>query len=266
MKLIIFLIIVLSTAIQSANAAAVFCIPKASAALSGLKQIALVPGTGGATFFDRKIQSMLCELGYKVALIDSDIDYKNFDIDFGVHDRYVNIFLGTLQTALQESPEPTAIIGSSLGGIFASIAFAKNEELFQGLLQSAIIISAGGSLAEVIEASELAQLKKLRNQRRQHYSDMNDAEITSKLKEAITLDPHELANGEKRKSVLMYISQFDKVVPTVMQAALWNAWGQPEVRKIPLAHISTIAFVLLARIKEISSFIQNQSTLCKKLF
>lgn len=233
-----------------------FCDPNPDVAQKS-KQILLVPGTGGATQFDAVIKNRFCWLGYRTAVVDTDIDYHNFDTDYGVHDRYVNKFLDTLKGVLAESPKPSVIIGTSIGGMFASIGYSKNNEILNGLLQGAVLVSAGGPMIDVVERSQLEQLQRLRAQRFDFYAYFSEAEQNKMFKDSVSLDPVEMADPHKNKSVLMYISLNDEIMPTDLQETLWKAWGKPDVHYVRFGHISSIAIVLFTRFSEISRFIES---------
>lgn len=238
-------------------ASAEFCKPN-KLTESKVKQVVIVPGTGGQSPIDSTLLKSLCNLGFKTAIVEANLNYLKFDSDYGVHDRWVNQFITQLKITLDANSEPTAIIGSSLGGIFTSIAYSKNRELFNGNLKGMITVVAGGPLATVIETSVLPQLTYLNLQREIFtYRNLNDEQRHNELIRNITLDPVKLAQPQLSNKVMMFLADYDVVVPSVTQMALWNSWGQPRVTHVFAEHIGTITWVYTRKAKEIGSFIDE---------
>jgi pimeloyl-ACP methyl ester carboxylesterase len=223
-----------------------------------VKQVIIVPGVGGQNPLDLLLKKTLCDQGFKTSILESDANLFVLETDYAVHDREINLFLKRLQNQLNLSPEPTALIGASLGGIFTAVAYSKNNELFQGLLKGMVTVVAGGPISEVVENSLLPQLKYLNYYREYFkYSNQSSSERHQSLIQSVSLDPVHSAQPRLSSTCLMYIADYDVIVPASSQNQLWSAWGKPEAHHVLTDHISAIVWVYTFRAQEISTFIKN---------
>jgi hypothetical protein len=212
------------------------------------KKILIMPPTGGANVADRSLAQTLCRGGLDVVIFDFQQTPGDVN-DFGTHDRLSLRALNSLNAYLEASESKYVVVGSSLGGIYASMAFGAKFKvqgnLFPGFqkIQGAVLTVAGGSVAEILTTSNLSSATKQREVRMKSHEIKSLSEYQEKLSSFILWDSLELAEPKASDKILFFVSSKDVSVPTKTQEQLWRAWGQPKKAVLSSGHSGTIARV-----------------------
>ncbi|MES2525872.1 MAG: hypothetical protein V4598_02250 [Bdellovibrionota bacterium] len=222
----------------------------------GLRQVVILPPTGGENRADRNLAKELCSRGHLVKVVD----YPQYVIapeDFGGHEDATINTLRNLSAFFAEETIPTSIIGASLGGIYASLVFslAQSEEWKSFRVVDALVTTvAGGSLAEVLTYSTLDHVKKTREGRLAGGDFRTLQDYQNFLDGYIATDLLKLA---RPGNVLAFTSNSDTVVPTRTQLALAEAHGAKPIRIGRLGHSGTVAYVYYRKIGTIHQFLKQ---------
>jgi hypothetical protein len=231
-------------------------------------QAIIVPPTGGENFLDRHLSSELCKAGITAFTLNYVSAYPVVTLDLSVHDLATEEFLAQLEKTLRYFPNPTVIVGSSLGGLLSSIAYGMASQAgftngfplsFQptqtiALLRGASLTVSGGELAGVLADSQVDGVVAQRKLRMTH-DGLNRNQYEEELNKEIRLDTLALANPKAAKSVQFFEGLLDEDVPTQYQNNLWSAWGKPNRESFPLGHKETIFLVYELRSCAIRDFV-----------
>lgn len=222
-------------------------------------QVLVLPPTGGENFSDRRIARKLCRSGLLVHVLNYP-QPSGMTLDLGIHERTTQLVLNSVEDFMLEYPQPTVIVGASLGGIYASVIYSlaidKNpdyEAFFP--VKGLVTAVAGGSLVDILMNSKIEGAVQQRQLRMSSgvYRDRED--YRDQLERAIFTDPLKLARPSD--SVLSYISLNDKKVPTKNQFQLARAHGA-KIRTIRLlGHPSSVLYTYYSQGNEISYFIKK---------
>ena len=180
--------------------------------------------------------------------------------DLGVYDRISREVLSEINRFLFENPKPTSIIGASLGGLYASMAYGyslTDQTEFESLnwIDSMVLTVAGGSLADVLSYSEQEGVIEQRKLRFEELNFDSVEDYSAELEKNIFYDPLKWATPEARDHVLMFNSVNDDVVPSFTQEALWQAWGEPEIEYFSTNHPLSIARAYFLKVNRIDDFL-----------
>ncbi len=224
----------------------------------GIRQVVILPPTGGENRADRNLAKELCSRGHLVKVVD----YPQFVIapeDFDGHERATIDTMNALSGFFEKETAPTAIVGASLGGIYASLvhSLAVNPEWKNfAVVDSLVTTVAGGSLAEVLTYSALDHVKKTRESRLAGGTFRTLQDYQNFLDDHIATDLLKLA---RPGNVLAFTSNKDSIVPTKTQLALAEAHGVKPIRVSRLGHSGTVAYVYFRKIGIIHQFLKQLS-------
>ncbi|MFZ4403803.1 MAG: hypothetical protein ACOYOK_06845 [Pseudobdellovibrionaceae bacterium] len=213
-------------------------------------QIIVLPPTGGENKADRILAANLCRYGYNTVILNYKQEYATVE-NIKSHDQITQHVLLLLNDFLQKSSKKTVLVGASLGGLYASVAFGLKDQPeginYPGLqqIQGIITTVAGGPLYKILSDSQLDFLLKLKQDRMRFFNLKTSSDYLNLLQSQIFLDPLQLAQSQKSKSVKMFISDRDTTVPSAYQEQLWQAWGQPQRVNVKYSHVNAIAKVYL---------------------
>jgi hypothetical protein len=160
------------------------------------------------------------------------------------------------------NPKPTALVGASLGGLYASLAFSyskTNQTEFKNLkfVNRIVLTVAGGPLWDILTFSQGEEVIKQRDLRMKAYRFTDLKQYREALLKNIFYDTQIWATAAERSNVLMFNSTADDVVPTASQESLWNAWGKPEVVLFSTGHQWTVGWVYFFYTQQISDFLKR---------
>jgi hypothetical protein len=137
-------------------------------------------------------------------------------------------------------------VGISMGGIVGGILLAVEPSLC-----GAALCLSGGDLADLLMVSAEARAQSWREWRRSA-----DGLLGSQLRREVALhvrsDPAALGPYVATDRVLLLSAMFDEVVPARSQRVLWESFGRPQRRLLPVGHYtSAVAFAaVLAAVDE----------------
>ncbi|MCO4755264.1 MAG: hypothetical protein KC478_12335 [Bacteriovoracaceae bacterium] len=227
-----------------------------------LGQTLILPPTGGANFIDKKLARGLCRRGHKVYILNYT-QPNSVVKDLNIHDELTLRVFKTVNLFLETHPEPTAIYGSSLGGIYASAMFSYGKKYSDqwpnfSKLKTFVGTVTGGPLHEILTYSTTSDVKKQRKLRfsSDRYKSLD--QYNQSLKKAINIDPLEYASPSK--DVLLYISTQDSGVPARTQYNLADAYNAKVERIRWFGHAFAISMVGLTKAGEISNFIKKSAS------
>jgi len=127
-------------------------------------------------------------------------------------------------------PERLGSFGVSMGGMATVMAAAVEPRL-----RAHVAAMPGGSIPDVIMSSRDSLLTKPLARYLQA-NDMSRDVFESKLREAIVTDPLTLAPYVDSRSLLVFITLFDRTVGTANIFRLWRALGRPRAIFLPAGH------------------------------
>jgi hypothetical protein len=225
------------------------------------RQVIILPPTGGANAADRSLFKALCKRGHEVTLLDY-AQPSGLTTDLEIHDRISREVLGEINRFLFENPKPTSLIGASLGGLYASMAYSYSltkQTEFQSLkwIDSMVLTVAGGSLADVLSYSEQEGVLAQRELRFEKLNFESIEDYSAELERNIFYDPLKWATPAARANVLMFNSINDDVVPSFTQEALWQGWGEPEIERFSTNHPLSIARAYFLKVNRIDRFLNR---------
>ena len=214
------------------------------------RTVLVLPPTGGENVLDRGTARSFCAAGLRTAVLNSWTDDRLVIVDWAQHDNASKRALKAVRETLDWLGEKrVGILGTSLGGIYASLAMAGDPRI-----AAAVLIVTGGPLADVLVATDQKVLLALRHTRCREFGVCDPAAYTARLRQAVKLDPPALAVAARRGDVLMYLGGRDTTVPTAQQRTLWQAWGEPRSFSFPHGHFWTIVRTHLLHRGEMAEF------------
>ncbi len=146
--------------------------------------------------------------------------------------------------------DPTRLgsFGISMGGIKSALA-----KCLEPRIGPAVVALAGGSLADVLASSREPKIVErrevlLRKER------VDVAEFRELAETAILTDPLKLACYADPSAIKMFITLFDRTVPTRLQLKLWRGFGRPELSILPFGHYTAVVALPYARWQSLRFF------------
>lgn len=219
-------------------------------------QVLVLPPTGGENFTDRKIAQKLCRRGLEVHVLNYP-QPSGLTLDLGVHERTTQLVLGSVKEFMLQYPNPTVLVGASLGGIYASIIYSLGTQHADAHpafapVKGLVTAVAGGSLADILVASKIEGAIEQRRLRFASGAYRDRADYHARLEQAIETDSLRLARPSD--AVLAYVSLNDEKVPTRTQFQLARAHGA-RVRTIRvLGHPTSVLYTYFTQGDEIAAF------------
>ncbi len=225
-------------------------------------QAIILPATGGETILDRKLARNLCGLGI-TSIVYNYSQAPQDPLDLDHHDRASLEFLTQLDSFLAKRGKPVVLIGASLGGLYASMAFGFSQTILGNrwpgmrFINGAILTVAGGTLPDILATSDLPPIVSERNLRKAKYEIGDDGVYVKLMSEHIKFDPLGLANSKYSARVLMFSSTNDTSVPTPTQYKLWEAWGKPKREIASFGHAGTAIYFYTFHVSQMFDFISS---------
>lgn len=180
------------------------------------RTIVILPPTGGTNYIDRYYARLFCKSGYDVTIMNRWTANTGTSVDLEIHQgfysrmlRAVDLTLATIQTPF------VGMLGTSLGGLYASVAASKIERI-----DSVFLIVAGAPITDVIVKSDQEAMRKLASARRKKFGIGDDVDYLEKLKKTFLLEPMSQPALKKKKDFGMVVAEEDSTVPTDYQRQL----------------------------------------------
>ena len=184
-----------------------------------LRQILLMPPTGGENALDLGYADFFCSNGFQTAILekwDGD-DFKSLNL--GMHDvgsiRVVAAMRHAIEFLNPDGSHPLALFGTSVGAISSALVMG-----FESRIQSAILVVGGIGMSEIIASSAEQTLTRLRTERMAQFKYPDIASYQKALANAIEIDPASRLNDTKVRAVQMFMADQDITVPTANQIQL----------------------------------------------
>ncbi len=220
---------------------------------SSQKSLIIVPPTGRTNYIDKSYAEEFCSAGYDVYILDSWTGDVETTIELEIHQR----FYGKAQTAItlvldQIKSSYTGLLGTSVGGLHASIAAS-----YQDRLQAVFVITTGIPIAEVVVNSDQEAMVKLKKERQKRYGFSTTQENILALGKAFTWEPQQLSEKYKEKDLGMSIALNDGTVPTENQIKLQDYWKPKKVITFSSNHFWGIIKTWLFSRDEVLEFFEE---------
>lgn len=191
-------------------------------------------------------------LKYNEKLNDENRSLSQFNINFASVMTSARLMIDYAETRKEIDTKKIATYGMSLGGILSSVFISIEPRV-----DAAILIVAGGNLAEVLAYSEQGLVKKYRNARMKAENLETPEELENKVRETFLFDPLVFAPRRSPEDIYMVIAEDDTNVPTKNQLELWESFGRPQQLSIPGNHFPVILKNLFQH-KLIYEFLKNR--------
>jgi dienelactone hydrolase len=226
-------------------------VPKSEVRLN--KAVIILPPTGGVNSIDRSYALRLCDRGIDTYILTNWSGLDEAAVDLGVHDRQYARGIDAIRVVSDSlNTKSIGLLGTSLGGLFASVAVGYIDKI-----DSVLVIAAGAPLASIIAYSKLEALVDLKNHRKQQFNYKTDAEYEAVLKASIALDPINQRFDLSHKSLGMIIATEDTIVPSRYQEMLYSFWNPEFVIRIQDDHKVAIVKAWFKHSSKIEQFFLN---------
>lgn len=195
-----------------------------------IQAVVIIPPTGGENFLDRGLAKYLSRQGLRVVIAQKwDRDNEPLtQYDLKRHDRLHERAVRALQKIIDwMGCSHVAVVGASLGGIYGSMLAGLDPRV-----ERAVIVAAGGSLADVVAYGDQELLNNLRSLRFKNFKYTSPTQYAQALHTAIEWDTSRFARPEHASRISFVISDKDRTVPASTQWTLYKAWGSPERLKV----------------------------------
>jgi hypothetical protein len=180
------------------------------------RSVIILPPTGGTNYIDRYYARRLCKSGYDVKIVNRWTSDTGTSTDLEIHQGFYSRMLKAFELTLASIETPfVGVLGTSLGGLYASVAAAKIERI-----DSVFLIVAGAPIADVIVKSDQEEMRRLAKVRRERFGIGDDADYVSRLKKVFLLEPMSQPPLKKPKDFAMVVAEEDTTVPTEYQHQL----------------------------------------------
>lgn len=191
------------------------------------RSIIILPPTGGMNILDNLYAHALWKAGCDVYILTFWSGQGEIAYDLNLHQRFYTDSRNAVGLILDEIKSPfIGILGTSVGGLHAAVSVGTHDRL-----NSALVITAGAPIPEVVIDSDQVAMQFLKKKRYEMYKFQNDAEYLVRLNEAFTIDPFELPRKFEGKKMGVVIAEHDLTVPTANQVKLKELWNATEVVK-----------------------------------
>lgn len=182
-----------------------------------LRSIIILPPTGGTNLIDRSYARFLCAEGFNVYVLDKWTMYDEYALDLDIHKRFYARVQKAVDLIIKNLPDTheVGILGTSVGGLHASIATGRNSRI-----RKALFITGGADITGLIVDSDQEAMKIAKKKRNEIYGFKTRDEYYNELKKHIELDALYFEDGFQGKKVSMVISDIDTTVPGKYQRIL----------------------------------------------
>jgi hypothetical protein len=224
------------------------------------KSLLILPPTGGTNYIDRSYAKTFCEQGYNVYILNHWTEDQETESDLEIHQKFYGKAQRAVNLTLQQIKTPyIGMIGTSVGALHASISASLADQL-----NTVFVIVGGTPIAEVVTTSDQKAMKDLHEERTKRFGFENDQEMIAGIDKAFDLEPIELDQGFKNKSLGMIIAKKDSTVATRTQEKLREFWNPKKVIYINSGHFWAIVKAWFFYDEEILQFFEENNTTAKK--
>lgn len=217
-----------------------------------VRNIIIMPPTGGENYLDRSYAKQFAKAGGHVKILTEWANSSENKYDLALHQRLHARAVKAIEIVLKSFPEgePVSLLGTSLGGLFSSIAASKFSNI-----DRIIVIGAGVPIPELIVDSDQEAMVYLKDIRKNKLNLKNRNEYVSALKREFFLDPTDLEPGYKNKKLGQFLITKDKTVPTANQEKLKQLWQPQLLVEMHWSHFWGIIFTWFNHSQKITDFL-----------
>lgn len=188
-----------------------------------------------ATRFASRHNYNVFVLNYNEKLSDENRPISEVNISLAGVMTSARLMIDFAETKKEIDTRKIATYGMSLGGILSSIFISIEPRV-----DAAVLIVAGGNLAEIMAKSDQGIVEKFRKARMKAENLETVEELENKMKETFLFDPLIFASRRSPKDIYMVIAEDDISVPTKNQLELWESFGRPQELSLPGKHFPVI--------------------------
>lgn len=217
-------------------------------ALPGIAGVILVlPILGGKNKHADQFAAFLAKNGFSSLVVHRSKDFKegfDFDrVDEMTRQRVIDIrrVVDWIETRPELAGQPVGILGISMGAFKSLMAAAVEPRI-----KAAVIMLAGGNLPQIFARS---QEKRIVEKRRRYMADnqLDTEGFYQRMKQAITLDPLNLAPFMDASKFLLLLACFDRVIPYETGQALRQKMGGPRTHYLFSGHYTAVLYLPWAK-------------------
>jgi hypothetical protein len=196
------------------------------------KTIIIFPPTGGINILDKLYAHALWKSGMDVYIYTEWTGSDEYALDLDIHQRFYTRVQKGLGILISHIKTPfIGMLGTSVGGIHTSVAMSTHDRL-----DSALVITTGNPIPEVIVFSSQEAMRDARKKRYEMFHFKDDQDYLSHLSAAFHLDPSTRPRKFEGKKLGVITASEDTVVPTANQDKLQRLWGAKELLRLPNDH------------------------------
>jgi hypothetical protein len=204
--------------------------------------ILIVPPTGGTNYIDRSYATGLSKRGHHVYVLSRWTGDNEYNLELEIHKRFYARSFRAIGVVLSQIPKnaKVGILGTSVGGLHASIAASRYPEI-----SSAMIITAGAHIPSIIAHSDQEAMVNVWLERKKRYGLKDKSHYVDELNKVIELEALNRLEIKTPKKFGLVISSNDTTVPTVNQERLKSLWKPEKVLYKDKDHFWTIVHTWL---------------------
>ena len=211
--------------------------------------VLIIPPTGGMNFIDKSYAKNICEKGQTSIILKNWTNDNEYNLELEIHHRFYKRAQKAIELVLESFPtKEFSILGTSVGGLHASIATARHEQI-----KKALLIVSGGGIASIIANTSQDILVDAKKKRFSLYKFKDNNHYISELKKVLPFEPLAM-NVDKSKKLAMIISNNDSVVPTINQLRLIKHWNLKILDESSLGHTATVVYTWLFNSDKVINF------------
>lgn len=212
-------------------------------------------------FFERRLARFFASQGLAAALIDRP--FFEFHRGRGLEQiqEYLEAscsrsqsILDSLLTRSEIESRQIGSLGISFGAVVNALWVASDPRL-----KAHIFVLGGGNLPEIFMSSRDPLMRNyleaiLKSRGTESFPPRAREELKAAFREAIRVDPLEVAHSIPKENVLMVLALFDRVIRLPYGLALWRALGKPKTFFLPVGHYSSILLLPFLKWKLLAFF------------
>lgn len=231
--------------------------------------VLIIPPTGGTNFIDRSYARSLCRAGLRAVILNhwSEDDEHSYELE--IHTRFYNRAQRAIDLLVSEflggadgdskfgmkseeegkSQVKIGVLGTSVGALHGSVAFARRPEITSGFF-----IVGGGDIADIIVHSDQGAMKDAKEVRRKKYGFKSDEEYQAAVEKVLPYEPLKIPFDRSRKRLGMVISESDQTVPGKNQLLMRDQWKPEVVYSSRWQHMGAIVSTWLFQTDDVVKF------------
>lgn len=214
-----------------------------------------MPPTGGANYIDRSYAKEFQRKGFDVYILNHWTGFDELRIDLNIHQALYTRAQKAIGLIIDQIKTPyIGMIGTSVGALHASVAASTHDRL-----NSVFIITGGAPITEVIVRSDQKAMLEAKKKRFEKYGFKNEDEYLQRLRKEFHLEPMELGEKYKNKTLGMVVGDEDTTVPTNTQRQLQKFWNPKTTIVYQSSHFWTIVKTWLFESKAVFKFFEDDA-------